>query len=40
MEMMGKAAEEEISDENARAAMITFFAQVADFMRNVPDELR
>ncbi|MEN8695467.1 MAG: globin [Akkermansiaceae bacterium] len=40
MEMMGKAVEEEISDENARAAMITFFAQVADFMRNVPDELR
>lgn len=40
MEIMGAAADEEIADEGARAALIAFFDQVADFMRNVPDELR
>lgn len=40
MELMSTAAVEEIADENARAALLTFFAQVADFMRNVPDESR
>lgn len=40
LEMMGRAAEEEISDEPARIALMAFFTQVADFLRNVPDELR
>lgn len=40
LEMMGSAADEEISDEGARTTLMAFFSQVADFMRNVPDELR
>ena len=40
MDMMSAAADEEIEDEEARTALIAFLAQVADFMRNVPDEIR
>ncbi|MGC6426318.1 MAG: globin [Akkermansiaceae bacterium] len=40
IQMMGKAAEDEITDRGARLALMAFFTQVADFMRNMPDELR
>ena len=36
IEIMGAAAEEEITDEGARETLMTFFFQVADFMRNQP----
>ncbi|MDB4300499.1 MAG: globin [Akkermansiaceae bacterium] len=38
IEIMKAAAEEEIADEGARATLMAFFSQVADFMRNQPGE--
>lgn len=37
LEMMGAAAEEEIADVSARETLMSFFGQVADFMRNTPE---
>jgi hemoglobin len=35
--LMGEAAEEVIADDGIRETLMTFFAQVADFMRNQPE---
>lgn len=38
--LMGKAAAEVIVDEGIRETLMAFFAQVADFMRNRPEDER
>lgn len=37
LKLMGEAAGEVIADDGIREAMMGFFAQVADFMRNQPE---
>lgn len=36
--LMGEAAEEVVADVGVRGALMEFFAQVADFLRNTPEE--
>ena len=36
--LMGEAIEEVVADAGARDALMEFFAQVADFLRNTPEE--
>jgi len=36
--LMGEAAEEVVADVGVRGALMEFFAQVADFLRNIPEE--
>jgi hemoglobin len=36
--LMGEAADEVIADDGIREELMAFFAQVADFMRNQPEE--
>ena len=36
--LMGEAADEVVADSAVRASLMEFFAQVADFMRNTPEE--
>ena len=36
--LMGEATEEVVSDAGVRDALMEFFAQVADFLRNTPEE--
>ena len=36
--LMGEAAEEVVADTGVRGALMEFFAQVADFLRNTPEE--
>lgn len=38
MKLMGEAADMVITDEAIRASVMAFFAQVADFMRNQPED--
>ncbi|MDG2322129.1 MAG: globin, partial [Akkermansiaceae bacterium] len=36
--LMGEAAKEVVADTGVRSALMEFFAQVADFLRNTPEE--
>ena len=36
--LMGEATEEVVADAGVRDALMEFFAQVADFLRNTPEE--
>lgn len=36
--LMGEAAEEVVADVGVRGALMEFFAQVADFLRNTPEK--
>ena len=36
--LMGEAIEEVVADAGVRDALMEFFAQVADFLRNTPEE--
>ena len=36
--LMGEAAREVVADTGVRSALMEFFAQVADFLRNTPEE--
>ena len=36
--LMGEAVEEVVADTGVRGALMEFFAQVADFLRNTPEE--
>lgn len=38
VKLMGEAADEVVADSGVRAALMEFFAQVADFLRNTPEE--
>ena len=38
LDLMGEAADEVIADDGIRETLLAFFAQVADFMRNRPEE--
>lgn len=38
MKLMGEAADEVIADDGIRESVMAFFAQVADFLRNQPEE--
>lgn len=38
LKLMGEAADEVIADSGIRSTIMDFFAQVADFMRNQPEE--
>ena len=36
--LMGEAVEQVVADTGVRGALMEFFAQVADFLRNTPEE--
>ena len=38
LELMGEAADEVIADSGIRASIMEFFTQVAEFMRNQPED--
>ena len=38
IQLMGEAADEVVADSGVRAALMKFFSQVADFLRNTPEE--
>jgi len=38
LKLMGEAADEVIADDGIRESIMAFFAQVADFLRNQPEQ--